>query len=124
MPRGRKCRRVCFEPVSRIFLAEGKSAGQVIISVEELEALRLVDQEGMEQGTAAESMNISRGTFQRILYAARQKAAEALSQGKSIRIEGGDYQVSESCPQRKRCCGHCRLKEKRNDEEQEEQNKN
>jgi len=61
------------------------------ISVEELEAIRLRDIEEMEQETAAEQMKISRPTFQRILSQARFKIADALINGKAMRIAGGNY---------------------------------
>ncbi len=65
------------------------------LSVEELEALRLKDLEGLDQEECATRMGISRPTFQRILYAARAKVAEALVSGKAIRIAGGDFEVPE-----------------------------
>jgi predicted DNA-binding protein (UPF0251 family) len=61
------------------------------LSVEEAEALRLKDLEGMEQEPAAVRMNISRPTFQRILASARRKVADAILNGKAIRIAGGDF---------------------------------
>lgn len=64
---------------------------EVILAVEEFEALRLKDMDGLEQVQCAERMGIARTTFQRILYAARYKVAEALVDGKAIRIEGGAY---------------------------------
>jgi len=63
------------------------------LSVEEAEAIRLKDLEGMEQEEGAERMNISRLTFQRILASARQRMAEALLHGKAIRIEGGNFEM-------------------------------
>ncbi|KLU59879.1 hypothetical protein CEB3_c40130 [Peptococcaceae bacterium CEB3] len=59
-----------------------------------MEAMRLSDYEGMEQDACAQSMQISRGTFQRLIYAARKKLADALVNGKVIRIEGGNYAVA------------------------------
>jgi len=47
----------------------------------------------MEQNIAAEKMNISRGTFQRIVHTGRKKIADALINGKAIRIDGGDYKI-------------------------------
>jgi len=60
---------------------------EVSISVEEFEALRLKDREGLNQAQCAERMGVPRTTYQRILYAARVKIAEALVEGKAIRIE-------------------------------------
>jgi predicted DNA-binding protein (UPF0251 family) len=66
------------------------------LSVEEAEALRLKDLEGMEQEPAAARMNISRPTFQRVLASARRKVADAILNGKAIRIAGGDFEVDAS----------------------------
>jgi predicted DNA-binding protein (UPF0251 family) len=68
-----------------------KTAGENVLKLEELEAIRLKDLEGLEQGDCAEKMEVSRPTFQRILIAAREKVADSLVNGKSIRIEGGKY---------------------------------
>lgn len=62
-----------------------------ILLVEELEALRLKDLEGLEQGECAERMQVSRPTFQRILLSAREKVADSLVNGKIINIDGGNY---------------------------------
>lgn len=109
MPRGSKCRRVCSEPSHRIF--SGSAQGDVTLSVEELESLRLADLEGMEQDTAAARMGISRGTFQRILYSARQKTALALTTGKTILIDGGNYVVGDCCCGIQRPCRQCRYEQ-------------
>mgnify|MGYP005854640877 CR=1 FL=1 len=66
---------------------------QVDLTVEELEALRLADLEGLYQEEAAEMMEVSRQTFQRVLREARRKVAEALIQGKALGVSGGDYVV-------------------------------
>ena len=67
---------------------------EVRLSVEEAEAIRLKDIEGLEQDGCAQKMKVSRSTFARILLAARQKMADALLNGKAIRIEGGNYEMS------------------------------
>lgn len=109
MPRSTKCRRVCAEPDYKLFKSETACGHQIILCVEELESIRLTDFEGLEQGEAAERMGISRGTFQRILYEARHKVAEALVLGASIVIEGGNYLVSSvACDTSKRC-KHCKF---------------
>lgn len=76
-----------------------------MLSIEEVEAIRLSDLEAMEQDACAESMEISRGTFQRIINTARRKLADALVHGKAIRIEGGSYEVSDI---HGGCHGRCR----------------
>jgi nucleoid DNA-binding protein len=64
------------------------------MSIEEAEAIRLKDLEGLEQEQGAEKMNISRPTFQRVLASARQKIADALLNGKAIRIDGGNFEMT------------------------------
>ena len=63
----------------------------VYLSFEELETLRLVDLEGMEQAQAAFCMGVSRKTLWNDLKSARKKVALALVNGWAIRIEGGNY---------------------------------
>jgi len=94
MPRPRKCRRVGFVPDNQMFYPKLQSDEEIVLSVEEVEAIRLSDLEALEQDACAESMGVSRGTFQRIINTARQKIADALVNGKAIRIEGGSYEVS------------------------------
>jgi len=77
---------------------------EIELTVEELEAIRLKDLEGLEQEHGAEKMNISRPTFQRILTSARKKIAEALLGGKAIRIGGGNFELSLQQLPRKECC--------------------
>lgn len=67
---------------------------EVTLSVDEAEAIRLKDLEGLEQEEGADRMGISRPTFQRILACARQKVADALLNGKAIRIEGGHFELA------------------------------
>lgn len=62
-----------------------------VLTVEELEAFRLVDHEGLEQEEAAKRMKISRKTLWRLLESARKKVAKALIDGKAIEIKGGAY---------------------------------
>jgi len=61
------------------------------ISVDEFEALQLIDAEGFLQEEAATQMGVSRPTLGRILAGARKTVATALSNGCAIRVEGGDY---------------------------------
>lgn len=76
---------------------------EVTLSVDEVEALRLKDLEGLEQETAAARMGVARTTFRRVLIAAREKLADALVHGKAIRIEGGPFlHVSPGL-----VCAHC-----------------
>ncbi len=63
--------------------------------MDEFEAIRLADLEGLYQEQAAERMNVSRQTFGRIVESARRKVAQVLSEGLALRIEGGEVELSE-----------------------------
>lgn len=105
MSRPTKCRRVEFFPGVTYFKPRGiplVDLEEVRLSIEEAEAVRLKDLEGMEQEQGAEKMNVSRPTFQRVLSSARQKIADALLNGKALRIEGGNF---EFAPRRFKCVG-------------------
>lgn len=119
MARPPKWRHVEFIPDITYFKPAGvplRQLEEVIITVEELEALRLKDLEGLEQEPCAEKMNISRPTFIRIINSARSKIAEALVKGKAIRIEGGKYRFVRPSK-----CGDCgyEWRQPQNDAEQE-----
>jgi len=97
MSRPFKCRRVAFIPGVTYFKPAGiplRDLEEVRLSLEEAEALRLKDLEGLEQEQGAEKMNISRPTFQRVLASARKKMADALLNGKAIKIEGGNFEIA------------------------------
>jgi predicted DNA-binding protein (UPF0251 family) len=68
---------------------------EVVLALDELEAIRLADLQGLYQEQAAERMRISRPTFGRIIDSGHRKVAEALIMGKALRIEGGPV-VAES----------------------------
>ena len=67
---------------------------EVILTVDEFEAIRLADLEGLYQEQAAEKMNVSRQTFGRIIESAHKKVAEALVKGKALKIEGGEFEMA------------------------------
>ena len=97
MPRPAKCRRVAFIPGVTYFKPAGiplRFLEEIRLSIEEAEAVRLKDLEDLEQEQCAEKMNISRPTFQRVLESARRKIADALLNGKAIRIEGGNFEMA------------------------------
>ncbi len=73
---------------------------QLQLGVDELEAIRLVDLEGLSHEQAAEVMGVSRQTVGRVLERGRARVAEALVGGKAILIGGGQYRVE---PRRMRC---------------------
>ncbi|MEM2121275.1 MAG: DUF134 domain-containing protein [Candidatus Woesearchaeota archaeon] len=96
MVRPEKCRCVSFNPEITYFKPAGislNSIEEINLNVEELEAIRLKDFEGLEQKECAEKMKISQPTFNRVLLSARKKIADALINGKAIKIEGGNFKI-------------------------------
>lgn len=97
MPRPTKFRRVEFFPEDTYFVPWGKpkcEIEEVVLKVEELEAMRLKDIEELNQEECAEKMEVSRQTFQNIIDSARKKVAIALTAGNAIRISGGNYRAN------------------------------
>ena len=87
--RGRGRRWVSHQPSVRVFAPLGQPWGRtpvVVLLLSELEAMRLVDLEGMTQDEAAEKMGVSRKTLWNDLQSARKKVAEALANGWAIEI--------------------------------------
>lgn len=94
MPRRRRRRRVGFKPNFTYYgPGKGPSSSEVVLKVEEFEAIRLKDFEDLDQKEAAERMGISQPTFHRTLVSARKKISDALVNGMALRIEGGDYEM-------------------------------
>jgi len=105
MPRPTKYRRVAMIPDADYFKPAGiplRFLEEVCLSVEEAEAIRLKDLELLEQEECAQRMRISRPTFHRVLESARSKLADALLNGKAIRIKGGSFEMA----MRRFRCGH------------------
>ena len=97
MPRTPNRRCVAFIPERTYFKPAGVPLSildEVILSVEEAEAIRLKDLEGLQQEECAKRMYISRPTFHRVLESARSKIADAMINGKAIRIEGGSFEMA------------------------------
>ncbi|NPV88092.1 DUF134 domain-containing protein [Coprothermobacteraceae bacterium] len=93
MPRPRKCKRIGFKPLCAQFVPTGDAPfAESVITLEELEALRLCDYLGLDQEEAAAEMGVSRGTVQRLLASGRRKLVEALVDSRAIRIEGGSVE--------------------------------
>ncbi|TAJ11976.1 DUF134 domain-containing protein [Marinilabiliaceae bacterium JC017] len=90
MPRKKCCRRVDWSPGVYYFKPKGiplRDLEEVVLSLDEMEAIRLVDLEQHYQEQAAEKMDISRQTLGRIVKEAHKKIARALTSGMAIRIE-------------------------------------
>jgi predicted DNA-binding protein (UPF0251 family) len=102
MPRPFCCRRIAGRPAAPIFKPVGipvLELDEVVVTLDEFEAMRLADLDGLYQEKAAEQMNVSRTTFSRIIDSAHRKMTDALVHGKALRIEGGPVQVEG-----RRCC--------------------
>lgn len=96
MARPIKCRRISCTPAARYFKPVGiplRELDEIVLGLDELEAMRLADLEGLYQVDAAEKMDISRQTIGNILNSAHRKLADALLNGKALRIgpdDGGE----------------------------------
>jgi len=96
MPRPRRIRRIFFEPRINYFKPVGIPLVHLeenIITRDELEAIRLIDYEKIEQGKASKKMKISQPTLSRLLTSARKKIADALINGQAIRVKGGNFEM-------------------------------
>ena len=91
-------------PRTREFHPAGGSPRKeaVVLTVDEYEAVRLIDRQGFSQEECSAYMQVARSTVQSIYNSARKKLAEALVDGRSLRIEGGNYQL---CDGREVYCG-------------------
>lgn len=102
MPRPHCKRYIQGMPQASIFKPSGAPLSdfvEVVMTLDEFEAVRLADLDGMYQEKAAEQMGVSRPTFSRIIESAHKKIADALVHGKALRIEGGAVKKG-----RFRCC--------------------
>ncbi|MBD3311880.1 DUF134 domain-containing protein [archaeon] len=96
MPRPRRMRRVLFKPDVTYYKPAGvpvRVLEEETLCMEEMEALRLCDMEGLKQEEAAKKMGVSQPTLFRTLSVARKKLASAVIEGKAIRIQ--------KCPRKK-----------------------
>ena len=105
MARPQKGRQICSLPESNRFgpLGPGRDRSKFInMTVDEYEAIRLIDLEGFNQAECAEQMGVARTTVQGIYAKARVKLAKSLVNGKTLMIEGGEYEV---CDGQRNGCG-------------------
>jgi predicted DNA-binding protein (UPF0251 family) len=96
MARPRKDRIVAYNPDVSYFKPRGipmVDLDEVLLTIDEREAIRLADLLGYSHEDAGERMGVSRATFGRIIQKARQQIADALINGKAINIEGGNYRL-------------------------------
>ena len=102
MKKVRFCRRA---PGFRLYKPTGvplRDLPVVELLLDELEAMRLADLEGLDQREAADQMGISRGTLQRLLWAGRRKVVDALVHGKALAVAEGDHVILRPPPGRGR----------------------
>ncbi len=96
--RPQKCRFVNRSPLHNFFKPRGipmSDLEEVSITVDEIEAIRLADFNGLYHKDAALKMGVSRQTFGRILASARKKISDGIINGKAIEIKGGVYNLSK-----------------------------
>lgn len=108
MPRPRKRRKVCQLPGTKEFRPVGELSDDLIVTmtVDEYEAIRLIDDEGFSREECAAYMEVGRTTVQQIYDEARRKIARVLVEGATLRIEGGDFRLCDG--EERRCgCGGC-----------------
>jgi uncharacterized protein len=112
MSRPPKTRKVCPGHAAAYFKPQGVPLHlleEVVLGLDAIEALRLVDLEGLQQDAAGARMGVSRGTVGRLLERAHRVIADALVTGKALRLEGGPVamQLAEgicpACSRRKAC---------------------
>lgn len=110
MVRPRKDRLVTYNPNVCYFKPRGipmLDLEETHLAIDELEALRLADVVGLSHEEAGRKMGVSRATFGRIVQQARHRVADALIQGKAIKIEGGNYRlISENRIFKCKACDH------------------
>jgi len=97
MVRPKKNRIVAFNPNVSYFKPRGipmTDLIEVCLTVDERESIRLADLLGMSHEEAGRSMGVSRATVGRIVQQARKVVADALINGKAIKIEGGNYSIT------------------------------
>ncbi len=94
MPRPTMPRKIGFRTDITYFKPAGvplRNLEEIVLTHEEIEALRLKDVENLEQNECAKKMGISQPTFFRVIRNARKKSSDAIVNGKAIRIGGGNF---------------------------------
>ena len=96
MTRPLRCRRIHSNPEYQYFKPRGiplRELEEINLTLDELEAIRLADREGLYQEDAAKKMKVSRQTFGNILNSAHKKIADFLIDGKALSIKGGAVKI-------------------------------
>ncbi len=103
MARPQRCRRICGMPEHTSFEPAGVASGTAVaLALDEYEAVRLMDHEGLTHEQCAEVMQVSRTTVTEIYASARRKIAEAMVEGKTLSIGGGSVKLCD----RQNPCGY------------------
>lgn len=95
MPRPIKPRYVCRMPECGCFTPNKPAEGEIVLTVDEYEVIRLIDLENNTQEECARQMHVARTTVQGICEIARRKLAQAIVEGKVIVISGGNYKLCD-----------------------------
>jgi len=96
MPRPKRCRRICSYPAHWSFAPEDGTCDETVLRMlDEYETIRLIDHEKMTQEECAAAMGVSRATVTSIYESARFKVADAIVNGKKLRITGGAYRIDD-----------------------------
>lgn len=106
MPRPKRQHQVCCLPSVDLFgplVSNPAKRDTLIMTVEEFEAIRIIDLQGKSQEDCAADMEVSRPTLQRVYYSAKQKVADALVNGKLLKIVGGNYRLCDNSANHSRC---------------------
>ncbi len=112
MARPQRNRKICSEPKYTSFApvsaSSGRSGEGVVLSVDEYEAIRLIDCIGLTQEQCAKHMGVARTTVTEIYDKARHKIALMLIEGRDLKIDGGNYSVCNGVhPDGEALCTHC-----------------
>lgn len=106
MPRPKNSRKIVSPPLMQGFKPFGiprRELETIVMSIDEYEAIRLLDYEGLTQEQAAEKMNVSRPTLTRIYENARRSMARTLVEGTMMVIEGGNVEFDHDWYRCRRC---------------------
>lgn len=79
--------------------------GDIVMTVDEYETIRLIDYQGFSQEECSEYMKVARTTVQQTYNNARKKLADFLVQGSFLRIEGGQYKLCDGTESSCNCGG-------------------
>lgn len=104
MARPTKRRRVCQLPkISEFAPCDDNQKDTVELTIDEYEAIRLIDHLDFTQEECASQLNVARTTVQAIYDSARKKLADVIVNGKCLAIRGGSYDIcchSQKCPRK------------------------